>query len=155
MAFRARKVFGTFEKRVPGPDGREKGSYSINLRRNSNIKFMNEEKYLEVRYSTTILCWLYHDFHYQIKGGVVRYLNGMGLYASEGRLKVKLRGRYGNITHVLQDSSSAGGWIFVGANYNNESGDVKLWIYGEMIHKHPRRSRGGYLGREEINRAKK
>ena len=88
-----------------------------------------------MRYSMTILCWIYYDgksgplFNYQ-KGSTW----GVHLWAVlGGKLFVRFVKRdYSSRNHLVH-GSLVGGWKFVGASYDRSSGEAKLWVNGAAV----------------------
>ena len=132
---------------APGPYGEEDGSYEFFGNANSFIEFPNSPGgALDVRYSMTILCWVYYDERGGPHGPIFNYNTG-------GRYRVQLwvyhRLIYASFIDralsyswsYLHHTSLAGGWKFVGASYDNETGEIKLWVDGGL--KQTRRMRAG------------
>ena len=121
---------------APGPNGRANYSYKFSESSNSFIKFPNSiGGPLDVRYSMTMLCWVYCDgkggplFSYgkSSTGGVhFRVLN-------DGKLSVHFKKRDYSETKRLEHTNLAGGWKFVGASYDRSSGEAKLWVNGAVV----------------------
>ena len=89
-----------------------------------------------MRYSITMLCWLYYE-----KGDGVIF--GYGDISSANRgivLKVKDRKisllfrtqNHSSETTLTANTQLAGGWKFVGASYDHDSGEAKLWVDGDV-----------------------
>ena len=118
-----------------GPDRVAGGSYEFSGHRNSFIEFPNSEGGpLDVRYSITMLCWVYHsgqggplfDYRPNRAWGVHLVVS----WAFHGQLAVRFTKRdYSLSTHLLR-TALAGGWKFVGATYDHSTGDAKLWVDG-------------------------
>ena len=132
---------------APGPNGEKDGSYEFFGNANSFIEFPNSPGgALDVRYSMTILCWVYYDEKGGPHGPLFDYNTG-------GRYRVELwvyhRLFYASFIDralsyswsYLHHTSLAGGWKFVGASYDNETGEIKLWVDGAL--KQTRRMRAG------------
>ena len=88
-----------------------------------------------MRYSMTILCWVYYDG----KGGpLFNYEKGStwGVHfwvLNDGRLFVRFTRRdFSHINHLVH-TSLVGGWKFVGASYDRCSGEAKLWVNGAVV----------------------
>ena len=120
-----------------GPDGRANGSIEFKGTNNSFVEFLNSHGgALDVRYSMTMLCWLYYNGH---GGPIFKYKKNENRRVTLGVFKGKLFARF--IERVptekatSMNTSLAGGWKFVGASYNNMSGEVKLWVDGVMVYK--------------------
>ena len=83
-----------------------------------------------MRYSITILCWLYHRgkdgpiFSY----GVSNW--GVFFWVSNGQANIGLQSRDGSLLGSLEHTVQFGSWTFVGASYNGTSGKMKLWVDG-------------------------
>ena len=120
---------------APGPDGRTNYSYKFSGSSTSYIEFPNRiGEPLDVRYSMTMLCWVYSDgqngplFNYKTSGDW-----GVHLWVFSGKLFVGFTKRdYWN-TDRLVHTNLAGGWKFVGASYNRSSGEAKLWVNGAVV----------------------
>ena len=121
---------------APGPYGEEDGSCEFFGNANSFIEFPNSPRgALDVRYSMTILCWVYYDekggprgpiFEYNIGG---RY--GVLLWGGNRIFSASFIDRALSYSRpYLRHTSSARGWKFVGASYDNETGEIKLWADG-------------------------
>ena len=88
-----------------------------------------------MRYSMTILCWVYYDgkdgplFNYE-KGSTW----GVHFWVTrDGRLFVLFNKRdYSGAKHLVR-GSLVGGWNFVGASYDRCSGEAKLWVNGAVV----------------------
>ena len=121
-----------------GPDGRVNGSYEFFGYANSSIQFNNSDGgVLDVRYSITMLCWVYYDGR---KGPFFSYSpwpssSPHPLYfgALNENLYVLFKTRNDAYFSVLNTGALAGGWNFVGASYNRASGEAKLWIDGVAV----------------------
>ena len=120
---------------APGPDGTANSSYEFSGSSNSYIKFPNSAGGpLDVRYSMTLLCWVYHIaqegplFNYRTRGGW-----GVHLWVVAGQLCVRFMKRDYSLTHRLLHTTLAGGWKFVGASYDRGTGDAKLWVNGAVV----------------------
>ena len=120
---------------VQGPDGRANGSYEFKGTQNSFIEFPNNlGGALDVRYSITMLCWLYYDgqgpiFEYNPEG-----YWGVKLRLYTGELYVRFTNGYYSSSVYSIHTPIAGGWKFVGASYNHTSGEVKLWVDGYEVY---------------------
>ena len=120
---------------APGPDDVPGGSYEFSGSSNSFIEFSNSEGGpLDVRYSMTMLCWVYHSgrggplFNYRPNRAW-----GVHLWAFHGELFVRFTKRdYSFTTHRLH-TALGGGWKFVGATYDRSTGDAKLWVDGFVV----------------------
>ena len=102
---------------------------------NSYIEFPNTQGGpLDVRYSMTMLCWVYHNgqdgplFNYRTSGPW-----GVHLWVAAGQLFVRFTRRDYSFTNALINTHLAGGWKFVGASYDRDSGDAKLWVNGAVL----------------------
>ena len=124
---------------APGPDGRPNFSYKFSGSSNSYIEFPNRiGGPLDVRYSMTILCWIYYDgkggplFNYE-KGstfGVHFWVTRSGnLFV----LFIKRSRDYSGTKPLSVHASLVGGWQFVGASYDRSSGKAKLWVNGAAV----------------------
>ena len=123
---------------APSPDGKANGSYEFYGTSNSYIEFPNSAGgALDVRYSMTMLCWLYHGgqdgpiFDYGTRGKW-----GVHLWVYRGKLSVRYTKRddysFTNPAN-LSHTTLLGGWKFVGASYNHTSGKAKLWVDGAVV----------------------
>ena len=120
---------------APGPDGTAGSSYEFAGTANSYIEFPNSQGGpLDVRYSMTMLCWVYHYgqdgplFNYKTSGNW-----GVHLWVVAGQLFVRFTKRDYSFTKALLKTHLAGGWKFVGASYDGGSGDAKLWVNGAVV----------------------
>ena len=120
---------------APGPDGVAGGSHEFSGSPNSFIEFPNSKGGpLDVRYSITMLCWVYHSgqdgplFNYMPDG-----VWGVHLWAIDGQLFVRFTKRDYSFTTSLLHTALAGGWKFVGATYDCSTGDAKLWVDGFVV----------------------
>ena len=118
-----------------GPDGVAEGSYEFFGNANSYIEFPNSAGGpLDVRYSMTMLCWVYHNgkdgplFNYRTSGHW-----GVHLWVVAGQLFVRFTRRNYGFTTALLHTALAGGWKFVGASYDRGTGDAKLWVNGAVV----------------------
>ena len=123
---------------APGPYGEEAGSYEFFGNANSFIEFPNSPGgALDVRYSMTILCWVYYDENGGPDGPIFEYNTGhnygvhlwvvnRNIYAYFSDRKVPYS------LPALHHTFLAGGWKFVGASYDNETGEIKLWADGSL-----------------------
>ena len=117
-----------------GPDDKANGSYECRDR-NSFIVFPNGQgEALDVRYSITMLCWLYYHGH---NGPIFEYRPDRGVGVRLGLHRGMLYARFTN-GHYWRSAYSkrttvAGGWKFVGASYNYTTGEVKLWVDGDKV----------------------
>ena len=122
---------------APGPYGEEDGSYEFFGNANSFIEFPNNPGgALDVRYSMTILCWVYYDDKGGPDGPIFNYntgsLYGVHLWVHQGLLFARFNGRAFQNLPYLWHTSLTGGWKFLGASYGNESGEIKLWVDGTL-----------------------
>ena len=120
---------------APGIHGQAGGSYEFAGTSNSYIEFPNSAGgALDVRYSMTVLCWLYHFgqdgpiFSYSPSG---RW--GVHLWVVSGKLFVRFMKRDYHHAGHLKHTALAGGWKFVGASYDHASGEAKLWVDGPVV----------------------
>jgi len=120
---------------APGPDGKANGSYEFLGKPNSYIEFSNSDGgALDVRYSITMLCWLYS---YEQDGPIFNYNTagtnwGVHLWVNKWKLFVRYTDRdYSNIKegHFSQ-STLPRRWTFVGTSYDHGTGEAKLWVDG-------------------------
>ena len=120
-----------------GPDGRKGGSYEFQHNK-SVIEFSNNHGgYVDMRYSVTILYWLYHlevasnqesSYHIMNKNESTK---GLEIFYSRASEKLKVRIRHGAIQLISEyDSHKVKGWRFLGTTYNRSSGEAKLWVDG-------------------------
>ena len=123
---------------APGPYGEEDGSYEFFGNANSFIEFPNSPGgALDVRYSMTILCWVYYDEKGGPDGPIFNYNTGGSYGVHIWVLHRKFYALFNDRTFSspspsLHDTFLAGGWKFVGASYDNETGEVKLWVDGAL-----------------------
>ena len=117
---------------APGPDGNPNGSYEFKGTFNSSIKFSNLP--LDVRYSLTMLCWLYYDSQ---DGPIVTYWTSQNrrvmIKIVNGKFVAHLRKPGHSATYTLRSLSLIPGWIFLGASYNRSSGEAKVWVDGNVV----------------------
>ena len=122
---------------APGPYGKEGGSYEFFGNATSFIKFPNSPGgALDVRHSMTILCWVYHDEKGGRTGPIFDYNTGgkygVHLWVVKGLFFARFNDRVFSHKPPLWHTSLAGGWKFVGASYDNETGEIKLWADGAL-----------------------
>ncbi|KAK2548233.1 hypothetical protein P5673_031636 [Acropora cervicornis] len=123
---------------APGPYGEEDGSYEFFGNANSFIEFPNSPGgTLDVRYSMTILCWVYYDENGGPHGPIFDYNTGgkygVHLWVVNRLFYARFNDRvFSNLPLQLYHTSLAGGWKFVGASYDNETGEIKLWVDGAL-----------------------
>ena len=122
---------------APGPDGEENGSYEFFGNANSFIEFPNSPGgALDVRYSMTILCWVYYDENGGPHGPIFDYNTGgkygVHLWVLNRLFFARFNGRVFSSSPFLYHTSLAGGWKFVGVSYDNETGEIKLWADGAL-----------------------
>ena len=124
---------------APGPKGHHNGSYKFSGTSNSYIEFPNSAGgVLDVRYSLTLLCWVYYDGQ---DGPLINYNTGVSgrwgvyMWAFLGQLHAQfIRRDYGfYFQYMYSGVYLAGGWKFVGVSYNNVSGEEKLWLDGVVV----------------------
>ena len=132
---------------APGPYGEEDGSYEFFGNASSFIEFPNSPGgALDVRYSMTILCWVYYDEKGGPAGPIFNYNTGgkygVHLWVSNRLFFARFNDRsLSQSPNYLRHTSLAGGWKFVGASYDNKTGEIKLWADGAL--KQTRRMRAG------------
>ena len=124
-----------------GPHGKEDGSYEFFGNANSFIEFPNSPGgALDVRYSMTILCWVYCDEKGGLDGPIFDYNTGgkygVHLWVVNGSFFARFNDRGFSHKPALSHTSLAGRWKFVGASYDNETGDIKLWADGALKQTH-------------------
>lgn len=118
--------------RTYGPGRKILGSYQLHGTSDSYIEFTNAPGgILDVRHSMTILCWLRQQgtdgpiFNY----GVNR--SGVHVWVERGRLIAQFLERdYDHLPRLVSNTTLESTWMFVGASYNQSSGEAKLWIDG-------------------------
>ena len=121
---------------APGPDGKAKGSIKFAGNSDSYVDFPNSAgQTLDVRYSMTMLCWLYPE---NKDGHIFRYKDdakrGVVLKVQNHKVAVKFRNRNNSTESTLTHDTHLGDeWMLVGASYDNGSGDAKLWIDGALV----------------------
>ncbi|XP_067048625.1 uncharacterized protein [Acropora muricata] len=120
---------------APGPYGEEDGSYEFFGNANSFIEFPNSPGgALDVRYSVTILFWIYYDENGGPHGPVFNYNTGgkfgVHFWVLHRLFYAVFKDRAYKSGTSLRHTSLAGGWKFVGASYDNETGEIKLWAEG-------------------------
>ena len=120
---------------APGPYGEEDGSYEFFGNASSFIEFPNSPGgALDVRYSMTFLCWVYYDANGEPQGPIFNYnagaKYGVHFWVFDGLFFVRFNDRAFAESPQLHHTSLAGGWKFVGASYDNETGESKLWAEG-------------------------
>ena len=122
-------------EKVLWPNGVAGGSYQFSGSPNNFIEFSNSEGGpLDVRYSMTMLCWVYYNgqdgplFNYMPDGAW-----GVHLWVFRGKLFVRFTKRDYSLTTHLLHTALAGGWKFVGATYDRSTGDAKLWVDGFVV----------------------
>ena len=120
---------------APGPNGTSDGSHEFSGTANSYIEFPNGGG-LDVQNSTTMLCWLFPGGR---DGPLFNYRNsgswGVHLWVVAGQLFVRFTKRDYSFTNALLHTSlkTEDGWKFVGASYDQASGDAKLWVDGNVV----------------------
>ena len=120
-----------------GPDGKSDTSYEFSGTANSFIEFPKHGG-LDVQRSMTMLCWLLPGgqdgpiFNYRTSGSW-----GVHLWVVAGQLFVRFTKRDYSFTNALIHTAlkPEDGWKFVGASYDHTSGDAKLWVDGNEVHK--------------------
>ena len=116
---------------APGPYGEEDGSYEFFGNVNSFIKFPNRPGgALDVRYSMTILCWVYYDEKGEPHGPIFSYNTGDKNGVHIGVHNRSFYAQFSDRAPYRLRTFLAGGWKFVGASYDNETGEIKLWADG-------------------------
>jgi len=120
---------------APGPTGHDNGSFEFSGTSNSYIEFTNSAYgVLDVRYSITLLCWIYYNgqdgplFHYGIgESGIW----ALAFWVWQGTLSVAIFSRdYVFIQETHSVTYLEGEWKLVGVSYDHMSGELKLWIDG-------------------------
>lgn len=120
---------------APGPDGKVDGSYEFAGTVNSYIEFPNGGG-LDVSNSMTMLCWLYPGGQ---DGPLFNYRNsgswGVHFWVVSGQLFARFNKRDYSFTQYLLHTvlKPEDGWRFVGASYDQASGDAKLWVDGIVV----------------------
>ena len=110
-----------------GTNGTRDGSYFFRGSKASSITFSDD--YLDIRDSTTILCWLYTHGNYA-ETVFLRYKNTLSVFVYGKTLTLKIAYSNGqSLTGTLAEK----GWAFVGVSYNETSAEAQLWIDGNMI----------------------
>lgn len=112
-----------------GPDGRRDGSLRFYGRRNSYVEIPNTGK-MDVRYSITILIWVYHEgvsgpiFNYNPRGfGVHLWMTG------RRQLFARFVRRSRRFTRpVVSGRMKYKAWNYVGATYDRRTGIATLYI---------------------------
>ena len=124
---------------APGPYGEKDGSYEFFGSANSFIEFPNSPGgALDVRYSMTILCWVYYDEKGVLHGPIFNYNTdhggkfGVHLWVYNRLFFARFNDRVFTNLPYLHHTSLVGGWKFVGASYDNKTGEIKLWADGAL-----------------------
>ena len=121
--------------RTYGPGRKKLGSYQLYGTSDSYIEFTNAPGgILDVRHSMTILCWL----RYQgTDGPIFNYGDkqfGVHLWVSTGRLFARFVKRdYNMLPPFTSNTTLESTWMFVGASYDQLTGEAKLWIDGNVV----------------------
>ena len=136
---------------APGPNGEKDGSYEFFGNANSFIEFPNSPGgALDVRYSMTILCWVYYDEKGGPQGPIFNYYTGdsygVHLWVYDGLFYARFNDRTFSTLPVLHHTSLAGGWKFVGVSYDNETGEINLWANGTLEQTNNHMNAGVELG---------
>lgn len=119
---------------APGPDKKPYGSYQFLGRPDSYIEFPNRGK-IDTKRSITLLAWIYHQGQ---AGPIFNYKpNGWGVHfwmVSPRTLFVRFtrRGRLRSTKSVMSRRVLPGRWQFVGASYNQRTGQAKLFVNGRF-----------------------
>ena len=105
---------------------------------NSYIEFPNTEgRNLDVRYSMTMLCWVYHHARTDLSLSTRRVATGEFTFLKvvNNQLFVRFaKLNYSNsFTHNLLNTPLVGGWKFVGASYIRASGGTKVWVNVDVV----------------------
>ena len=108
----------------------------------SFIEFPNSEGGpLDVRYSMTMLCWVYYKINGQ-DGPLFNYRRsgawGVHLWVTHSQLFVRFAKRDYSLPPPpppvpLLHTALADGWKFLGATYDRSTGDAKLWMKGFVV----------------------
>ena len=120
---------------APGPEGHDNGSYAFTGTANSYIDLFNSDGgVLDLRYSLTLLCWVYYDG--QI-GPVVIYFSdsawGISIYVYNGKYTFPIWRRDGRfLSRAESITPIVSAWKFVVVSYNHVSGEGKVWIDGVL-----------------------
>ncbi|KAK2548225.1 hypothetical protein P5673_031628 [Acropora cervicornis] len=122
---------------APGPYGEKDGSFEFFGNANSFIEFPNSPGgALDVRYSMTILCWVYYDENGGPDGPIFNYNTGgrygVHFWVLNRLFWARFNDRAFTSSPFLRHTLLAGGWKFVGASYDNETGEIKLWADGAL-----------------------
>ena len=121
---------------APGPNGQIDGSHEFSGTANSFIEFPNGGG-LDVQNSITMLCWLYPGGQ---DGPLFNYMHSgiwaVHLWVVAGHLFARFTKRDYSLTDTLLHTilRPEDGWRFVGASYDQTSGDAKLWVDGNVAH---------------------
>ena len=87
-----------------------------------------------MRYSMTILFWVYYDEKGGPDGPIFNYNTGgrygVHFWVLNRLFFARFNDRTFSDSPRLHHTSLAGGWKFVGASYDNETGEIKLWADG-------------------------
>ena len=126
-----------------GLDGKANGSYQFHGKENSYIEFPNNEGTLDLKYSFTMLCWVYVSKSNLISPSILFiYYNKTN---SEEYFSMAMSGAnlavYYQRNPISPDIQSAeekltlNSWHYVGFSYNNENNSAILWINGTIVGK--------------------
>ena len=140
-AYGTEEIKGQVDRGIPsgvilanGPNGQVDGSYQFSGAQDSYIEFSNAAGgYLDVRNSMTILCWLKFEgqngpiFNYKVSSW------GVHFWAVSGQLHVRFNRRDNISLDPLQHTDLGNNWNFVGASYDQTSGEAKLWVNGLAV----------------------
>ena len=86
----------------------------------------------------TILCWVYYDEKGVLHGPIFNYNTdhggkfGVHLWVYNRLFFARFNDRVFTNLPYLHHTSLVGGWKFVGASYDNKTGEIKLWADGAL-----------------------
>ena len=88
---------------------------------------------MNVRYSMTMLCWVFYDgqggplfsFSYNDRN----WKSAVHMWV----LNESFNAHFGKRDTLTTNRSQVDGWKFVGASYDNTSGEAKLWVDGAAV----------------------
>lgn len=142
-AYGTKEIKGRVSQGVPrgvklamGPLEQIDSSYEFSGTSSSYIEFVKSAGgALDVRYSMTVLCWLYYNNQ---DGPLFNYGDsankGVQFWAASGKLFARFTRRDYSFTNILTHTSLKKEWGFVGASYDRTSGDANLWFNGAAVH---------------------
>ncbi|XP_070577193.1 uncharacterized protein [Ptychodera flava] len=119
---------------VPNADGTRAGAYQFTSSGNSYIEFPNDGAY-DTRYSIHMLMYIYPQGTFGPTFNFKRDAWGVHMYSGDAGHFVRfcVRNSLAFTQHLWVNALQLNQWNFIGASYNYNTGQAKLWVMDQVV----------------------